>query len=290
MVSLFFFLGCTAPSKIDSLDKLEAYTQQAFQSVDGQFAMAFCEIGKPENKLLINAKEDFHAASTMKTPVMMELYKQAAQGRFNLDDSIEVKNSFYSIVDSSVYQMDIGQDSEGKLYDMIGKKLSIRRLMFDMITYSSNLATNVLIDLVDAKKVTQSLRDLGIEDMLVLRGVEDIKAYEQGLSNRTTAFDLMEVFRLIGEDKIVSQAACKEMTEVLLQQAFNDIIPTLLPEGTPVAHKTGSITGVRHDSGIVFLPDGRKYVLVLLSKEMPDPEAGIKMFNEVSQQVYTYMN
>ncbi|HET8855048.1 MAG TPA: serine hydrolase, partial [Salinimicrobium sp.] len=234
-------------------------------------------------------KEEFHAASTMKTPVMIEVFKQAEQGKFSLSDSVIVKNEFKSIVDGSTYSLDISRDSADKLYSHIGEKSSIEDLMIGMIIHSSNLATNNIVELIDAKKANQTMRELGAKDIMVLRGVEDIKAYEAGLSNTTTAYDLMLIYEKLAKGEVVSEEASQRMTEILLRQQHNDIIPALLPEEVKVAHKTGSITGVRHDSGMVILPDGRKYVLVLLSEDIKDSEAGIKVLAQVSRMVYDYM-
>jgi beta-lactamase class A len=86
----------------------------------------------------------------------------------------------------------------------------------------------------------------------------------------------------------VDVGASMVMIDILLDQRFNDIIPAKLPKEVKVAHKTGSITGVRHDSGIVFLPDGRKYILVLLSKDLQDADAGIEAMANVSEMIYNY--
>ncbi|GAB5553607.1 MAG: hypothetical protein Sapg2KO_31980 [Saprospiraceae bacterium] len=259
-----------------------------FATETGTFAMALHDLSN--NKMvLLNEREKFHAASTMKTPVMIEVYKKAAAGIFNLTDSIAVKNNFYSIVDSSQYQLNPDDDSELELYKMLGTKRSIADLVYDMIIVSSNLATNLVIEFADAKATTQTMRDLGAKDIEVLRGVEDIKAYEKGLSNSTTAFDLMMIYTKLAKGEVVNPAASQEMIDILKDQKFNEIIPALLPEVVEVAHKTGVITGLHHDSGIVFLPDGRAYVLVLLSKEMEDFEAGTEMMARVSKLVYDYV-
>ena len=268
--------------------KLSQDISQKIAAAEGSFAVAFADL-KTGDTLFINAHERFHAASTMKTPVMIELYKQAAAGQFSLDDSILVKSEFASIVDGSPYQMQVSDDSESVLYEKIGSTLPIRALMFEMITQSSNLATNILIELVDAKKVTATMRDLGAPDIELLRGVEDIKAFDKGLSNTTTAFDLMKVFEAIGRDEIISEQACQEMMQVLFAQKFNKIIPAKLPADVKVAHKTGSITGVRHDSGIVVLPNGHEYVLILLSKELPNPELGVELLSDISKMIYDYV-
>jgi beta-lactamase class A len=161
--------------------------------------------------------------------------------------------------------------------------------MYDMIIASSNLATNILIELVDATNVTATLRTYGANDIQVLRGVEDSKAFAQGLNNSVTANDLMLVFEKIAKGEAVSQDASDAMIKILLDQKFNDIIPAKLPKEVRVAHKTGWITGVHHDSGIVILPDGRKYVVILLSKELKDEKAGVETLATVSEMIYTYV-
>lgn len=264
---------------------LKADIQKRLSGVEGVFAVAYKDL-KTGNTLFINEKESFHAASTMKTPVMIEVYKQAAAGKFKLSDSILVKNEFHSIVDGSPYQLDIGDDSADGMYRMIGKKMTVYDLTYQMITVSSNLATNILIELVGAPQANATMRSYGAMDMQVLRGVEDDKAYQKGLNNAVTAYDLMLVFEKIARRKAVGKRASKAMTGILLDQKFNEIIPAQLPKAVKVAHKTGSITGVQHDSGIVYLPDGRHYVLVLLSKKLSDPAAGVKALAEVSGMIY----
>lgn len=281
----FFLCSCSTPSPLETL---EQKIKDELATVEGFFGVAFKNLDTGE-EILISARDSFHAASTMKTPVLIELYKQAAAGKFNLSDSIVIKNEFKSIVDGSPYTMSIDDDSEGKLYQAIGTKRTIADLAYDMIIYSSNLATNILIELVDAKKVTQTMRALGAPDIQVLRGVEDIKAYEQGLSNSTTAFDLMAIYEKIALKEVVSEKASDEMIDILFDQKFNEIIPAHLPKEVKVAHKTGVITGVHHDSGIVFLPDGRKYVLVLLSRELADFDAGTAKMADVSKIIYDYV-
>jgi beta-lactamase class A len=130
---------------------------------------------------------------------------------------------------------------------------------------------------------------MGASDILVLRGVEDTKAYQQGLSNTTTAYDLLLLFENIAQHQVVSDTSCEAMIDILLDQEFNEIIPGQLPAEVKVAHKTGWITGLHHDSGIVYLPDGRKYVLVLLSKNLEDEEAGVETLATVSRMIYDYL-
>ncbi|MGA0558083.1 serine hydrolase [Larkinella sp. VNQ87] len=239
--------------------------------------------------MLIREHESFHAASTMKTPVMIEVYKQAAEGRFSLSDSIRIKNEFKSITDGSPFTLKAETDSDTLIYKQIGTKRTLADLVYDMIIVSSNLATNLVIELVDAKNVTQTMRTFGAKNIQVRRGVEDTKAFQQGLNNTTTAYDLMVIFEKIATGKAVSPAASEAMTKILLDQRFNSVIPAQLPKDVKVAHKTGSITGVHHDSGIVILPDGRKYVLVLLGKDLKDDAAATQTMATVSRLIYDYV-
>ncbi|MEJ7694570.1 serine hydrolase [Daejeonella sp.] len=268
-------------------EQLKEQIKAEFAKQKGTFALAFKNLQTGE-EILINEKINFHAASTMKTPVLIEAYKQAAAGKFRIRERIPVKNEFKSIVDESLFSLDAGDDSDSVLYTKVGTKLPIYDLLYLMIIKSSNLATNIIIDLVGAKNVNQTMREMGANDIQVLRGVEDSKAYQKGMNNTTTAFDQMVIFNDMAKGKIVNKRSSNAMIRILLDQAFNDKIPAQLPRDVKVAHKTGWIKGINHDAGIVYLPDGRKYVLVLLSKEMTDDKAGVLAMSNVSKMVYDY--
>lgn len=288
-IFIFVIISTSIAMAQTRLDSVKSLISAKFNFAQGNFALAFKEVGNDSNTILINDKEVFHAASTMKTPVMIEVFKQVNQGKFKLDDSILVKNEFSSIVDGSKYSMDISDDGGEDLYKFIGQKKTIKDLMTDMIIVSSNLATNILIELVGADNVMSTMRSIGAKDIKVLRGVEDQKAYDKGLNNTTTAYDLMLIFEKIAKGEIINKSSCQAMMDILLQQKFNDVIPALLPSEVKVAHKTGSITGIIHDSGIVILPNNKKYILVLLSKNLKDDAKGRQMLSEVSRIVYDYM-
>ncbi len=282
---IWLFSSCSSKPTIS---QLREDVLNVLSSTEGDFAIAFKDLTTGET-LFINERDVFHAASTMKTPVMIEVYKQIANGKFSLNDSIEVKNQFKSIVDSTLYSLDPEEDSEFELYNQIGTKKILGDIVYDMIISSSNLATNIVIELVDGKKVTQTMRDLGAPDILVLRGVEDQKAFEAGLSNTTTAYDLMVIFEKLGLAQAVNPESDQQMIDILLDQKFNEIIPAFLPKEVKVAHKTGSITGVQHDSALVILPDGKKYVLVTLSKNLKDKDAGVAAMAKASELIYNYV-
>ena len=285
-ISLFAFFSC---QKNEKLMKLKNSIEIQFKSMKGDFAFAFLNLSNPDEVILINADEKFHAASTMKVPVMIELFNQARNGKFRLSDSIIVKNEFKSIVDGSAYSLDINDDSGESLYKKIGNYVTIENLMYEMITVSSNLATNILIELVDAKKVTSSMTKLGAKNMIVLRGVEDIKAYKNGLSNSTTARDLMIIMSSIANGTAGNKKDCEKMINILKGQKLNDMIPKYYPKDISVAHKTGSITGLHHDAGIVYLPDGRSFVLVILSKKLKDFAQSTSDLAIISKETLDFM-
>lgn len=272
-----------------SIELLERDIQLALDTVNDDFAVAVRSLEATSETLLINHHRMFHAASTMKTPVMVELYRQAHEGRFDLGDSIRVENEFRSIVDGSHYSLTPEDDSYEELYDHLGKKRSIRTLMREMITSSSNLATNILIEKAGAEETTQTMRRYGADSIQVRRGVEDIKAYNRGLNNQASAHDLMVIFERIARRQAVSKEASQEMIQILKGQRYNDMIPAHLPDSVEVAHKTGWITGLHHDSGIVFVPNGPTYVVVLLSQNLENEDAGVTAFARVSRMIFDFM-
>jgi beta-lactamase class A len=273
---------------VNTKNELEDKIKEHFKSVEGNYALAFKLIGS-EKSILINENEMFHAASTMKTPVMIEAFKQDANEVINLQDSLIVKNSFKSIIDNSEFSLDISRDSDDKMYSLIGKKETYYNLVYDMIIGSSNLATNIVIEKLGAKNVMKTMDELGAKSIKVLRGVEDMKAFDAGLNNETSANDLLVLFEKIAQGKAVNSKSDSTMIKILLDQKHNDIIPYYLPKDVKVAHKGGSISGVLHDSGIVFLPDGRKYVLVILSKNITNEEKSREMMAEVSKLIYEFV-
>lgn len=268
-------------------DSIRQRIDSLFQAQKGTFALAFKDLSTGK-ELFIREHESFHAASMMKVPVLMELYHQAAQHRLRLTDSLILKNEFTSIADSSLFHLDTTDDSELELYRHIGERRSLSQLAYGMITMSSNFATNLLIDKLNPRNIMATLRELKDTDLHVLRGVEDNAAYQRGLNNTVTAYGLLQLFEKMADKTLVSPAASTAMIRILLDQHFNEIIPARLPPEVKVAHKTGWIKGINHDGGIVFLPDGGKYVLVLLSKDTEDDTAAKAAMAAVSEIIYKY--
>jgi beta-lactamase class A len=239
------------------------------------------------DSLTVGSAHRFHAASTMKIPVMIQLFHDRDAGLLSLDDSITITNTFKSIVDSSPYQLDRADDSDSTLYVRMGWGVPIRELIELMETVSSNLATNLLIARIGAQRANATAHALGADSIMVLRGVEDGKAYRAGLNNTTTARDLGILLAAIAEGKAASPASSREMLEILGRQHFNEGIPAGLPAGTRVYHKTGWISGVvYHDAALVEPRGGARYVLVVLTAGIQKDEDAYALARDVSRIVF----
>lgn len=248
-------------------------------------AVAFRDL-QTGRELFVNDRVSFHAASTMKVPVMFEVYREVRARVLKLDESVPVKNEFKSIADGSAFSVSPEDDSEQTLYKKVGGTETVRALVRLMITESSNLATNILIERVTPARVMALLSRMGARDMKVLRGVEDGKAFERGMNNTTTARDLAILLRALAEGRAVSPEASREMADVLAAQKFNEGIPSGLPASVRVAHKTGSITKIEHDAGVVYPPGRKPYVLVVLVRGIADEKRAHRLIADISRAVY----
>jgi beta-lactamase class A len=232
-----------------------------------------------------NADHYFHAASTMKLAVLLGVFRQVDRGDLGLDAPVHVRNRFTSIVNQEPFMLDLGRDADPDVYGHLGKTLTVRELSYWMIIKSSNLATNLLVEVVGIPTIQQALDELEIDGVKVLRGVEDSRAFDAGLNNEVTANGLLKMLRLIADGKAFSQKSCDEMLEILLDQQYRSGIPAGLPKAARVAHKTGNISTVHHDAGIVYL-DGRKpYVLVILT-QFPAEQGRGTAVAEVSRDIF----
>jgi beta-lactamase class A len=265
-------LAGAIPGIEEAIRKSGADVAVAFRTLDGKTEWHF------------HADDTFHAASTMKVPVLIELFHQAREGKLKLDDPLVVKNEFHSLVDGSVYTLNAEDDSETDLYKAAGQTRTLRQLSELMITVSSNLATNLIIEKLGVENIRATVHSLHADGMNVLRGVEDGKAFAKGLNNTTTARGLLELMGAIARGEAVDAESSREMIEILERQKFNEGIPAGLPAGTRVAHKTGEITKIHHDAAIVFA--GRPFVLVILVRGLADIKDSSALMAEITRQVY----
>src|SRR5437764_338598 len=222
--AILVLAGCASSSDVQSI--LDRHR-------DKSIAIAFYDL-RDGRTYFHKEREVFHAASTMKVPVMLGIFEAVSRGELRLDQPVRVRNQFTSIFDGSSYTLNPKDDSDDDMYKFVGRDVPLEFLVRRMIVRSSNLATNNVIELVGAKRVMEIMKRIGANDIQVLRGVEDQKAYDHGMNNTTTAYDLMTVFRAL--------KSSTPMMDILAAQEFNSGIPAGLPPGTRVAHKTGDIT------------------------------------------------
>ena len=280
----FLLLSWLAAAQDPAPQSLEASIRSLIAQSGAEVAVAFRMLDG-SHELLIDADKSFHAASTMKVPVMIELFRQADAGSLTLDDALVIRNEFHSIVDGSAYKLSEGDDSDSVVYANVGKPMTLRALNEAMITVSSNFATNILIEKLDAAKVRQTVARLGADGMVVLRGVEDQKAFDKGLNNATTARALLVLLEKLARGQAVNARVDAEMVSVLKRQTFNDAIPAGLPPGTVVAHKTGFITRITHDAAIVYGP--KPYVLVVLERGIQDQNVAKALIASISRVIWS---
>lgn len=293
-VTVVTFAACLAApvasfAQPTAVEKLRAQIDLRIASVPGaEVAVSFRDLATGE-RLDVRSEVDFHAASTMKIPVMLEVLRSAEAGRISLDQRVLLVNRFHSIMDGSPYALNSGDDSDSSVYARVGERVAVRELMERMIVRSSNLATNALIALVGAKQANETAHALGATHIRVLRGVEDGKAYAAGRNNTTTSADLATLLERVERGEALQPASVRLMKEILLRQEFNDEIPAGVPPGTPVAHKTGSITATLHDAAIVYPSSRAPYVLVVLTRAIPDERVAGALIADVSRVVWAHV-
>ena len=248
-------------------------------------AVGFHDVRSGED-LFIQPDVSFHAASTMKVCVLLELFHQAEMKELSLDESILVHNEFSSIVDGSPYSIGIEDDSEQTLYARVGQFEQAIQLAKPMITHSSNLATNLLVTRLGAERISEYMASLFAPDLIVRRGVEDGKAFRQGLNNSVTARGLTQILVSLARGEIISPSVSKAIVEIMALQTHRNSIPAGVPNDVTVANKPGWNDGICHDCGIVFPNDSPPYVLTVLTRGLTDKDQGHELIAGISKAVF----
>jgi beta-lactamase class A len=229
----------------------------------------------------------FHAASTIKVPILLGVFAAIDRGDLLPHSRVHVRNRFLSVVENIPFRVESGRDANSAVHNAIGKMMRVDELAYHMITTSSNLATNLLLGVIGAQSVNQTLKELGVAEGIELeRGVEDELAFEKGINNMVTADGLLRILVLLSQGKAFSPALSRRMMDILHGQEFNQGIPARLPKGARVAHKTGEISTVAHDAGVVYLPKRKPYVLVVLTEWEPTGSGRSKTIASISHTIY----
>ena len=241
-------------------------------------------------ELRYNADRWFHAASTIKVPILLGAFAAIDRGELLPHSRVHVRNRFLSIVENIPFRIESDRDANSAVHGAIGKMMRVDELAYHMITTSSNLATNLLLGVIGPEAVNRTLRELDVEDGIELtRGVEDELAFEKGINNRVTAEGLLRILVMLAEGKAFSPALSRRMMDILHGQEFNQGIPARLPQGARVAHKTGEISTVAHDAGVVYLPKRKPYVLVILTEWEASATGRSRTIAAISHAIYEFL-
>lgn len=236
-------------------------------------------------RFTINAHRRFHAASTIKVAILLAIGKAMDEGRIRPEDTLHIRNRFLSALDRTPFGIDAESDGYPQLHRLVGRTAKISDLAEWMIVSSSNLATNLLLDYITVEEAQRVLRDAGVTEVYLRRGVDDKKAHDENLNNETTAAGLLDLFATLRGD-FLSKASRDRAINILLQQRFNSMIPAPLPAHASVAHKTGEISTACHDAGIIYLPEREPYILVVLTEVDAETNGRRETIAKISEVVF----
>ncbi len=229
-------------------------------------------------------------ASLIKVAVMVEAYQQALEGRLSLTDRVTLHDA--DKVPGSGILTDHFSD---------GANFSLRDTIRLMIAFSDNTATNLVLDHTGIREVNRRMEALGLPNTKInaksFRGsttsVDPARTKKFGLGS-TTAREMVELLEKIQAGEAVSPAGCQAMLKHLKKCEDKERFPRLLPDGTVVAHKTGSVNDARTDAGIVYLDSGPVALCVLTAENAdrswrPD-NAGVLLCCRAAKEVYDYFS
>src|SRR5919109_4744144 len=267
-------------------DEVRAITEEARLNAAGVAAHDFASGAQWH----VDGDRWFHAASTIKVAILVALAAAVAEARFQLFSRLAVRNRFLSAADGSTFRIPVARDANTEVHKYVGRTMLLDEMALHMIATSSNLATNLLLDLVGVDYARAVLTRIGVEGVDLRRGVEDERALEAGIINRVTARGLVQLFRAIYEGRAAPDQGTHWMLHVLHQQQFTSGIPAGLPDTVrgqaTVANKTGEISNMAHDAGLVFLPDESVYAIAVLTETAPGVSPGLQTVARLARVAY----
>jgi beta-lactamase class A len=274
------------PSNLDALrDDID---RSARKSEAGAISVALHDV-ESGSDLHYDGDRWYHGASTIKVAILLAVYGEIARGRLVPQSRLHVRNRFLSAYDGSPFRVLADRDADSEVHAAIGKTMRVSELALHMISTSSNLATNLLLDLIGLPTVHRAIDEFRLTGLDIRRGVEDEKAFDHGIVNRVTANGLVGLLRLIAEERAYSPEISREMLGILHQQEFRKGIPARLPREVRVAHKTGDISTVAHDAGVVYAPGRAPYVVAILTEWSAGAGHRSQTIAGISQCVYAHL-
>jgi D-alanyl-D-alanine carboxypeptidase (penicillin-binding protein 5/6)/beta-lactamase class A len=266
---------------------LEARLSPLAKAHKGKVAIAVKHLRTGEAYSLLG-DEPMPTASLIKFPILIEVYWQVLEGKIKLSDLVTLREKD-KVPGSGILTYHFSEGATFPLRDAV-------RLM---IAYSDNTATNLVLDRIGIASTCERMQKLGCPNTKVnakvylgkTTSIDPERTKKFGLGS-TTANETVRLLELVYHGKVVSPEACKEMIEHLKKCEDRSMLPRLLPAGTVVAHKSGWVTGVRTDAGIIYLKSGPVAVCVLTA-DNEDRSAGLDNAGSVfcarvAQEVYRH--
>lgn len=220
----------------------------------------------------INASAEMPAASTIKIPVMVEVFRQLGTGRFDLNTRMSLQR--------------VDKDwGSGDLSDArVGSSYPVSRLLSLMIDVSDNTATNMLIRLVGRANINSEMADLGLAHT---RLTDSIRSSGPAIrwALRSSPSDMAHLLGAMAKNDLVDEWSSREMIAILRGQRHNGLLPQPLPRGTTIAHKTGTLHDTLNDVGIVYLGE-EPYVIAVMTTDLPTLDSGRRFIRGVSRMAY----
>ncbi len=253
------------------LARAQAQIDAWIRTAPGQVGLVVKDLAGGET-LEWSAAERFPAASLIKIPILVEALRQGEAGQLSLDEFLPIAPADR-----------VGGFGVLKELPSLAR-LSLRDLLTLMIIISDNTATNLCIAKVGLDAVNATAARLGLQATVLQRRMMDMAARERGLDNFTSARDMARVLEMVATGAILTPAACALAVDVLGRQQVNDRLPLLLPAEVKVAHKTGELSGIRHDVGILTI-GSRQVVVAALTKAFTSPVASGLIGGEASELI-----
>jgi len=251
---------------------LRSQVLEIMSQVEGTFGLVIRIVDTGE-EVEVNGDETFPAASIIKLPILVETLRQRFEGHLRFDEKVVLRE-----------EDKVG--GSGVLKEMTpGLALPLADVLTLMIIVSDNVAANIAINRIGIENVNLYMRRLGLQKTVLQRKLMDFEARRRGLDNIASPRDMADLLQKLVTKTMLNEENCEKALDIMKRQQVRDRIPRYLPVGTPVAHKTGEITGIRHDVGVVFAGN-RPYIISAMSKDLKDEYKGMEAIARISQIVF----
>lgn len=231
--------------------KLSADLNQHAASYNGVMGIFVKDLTSGET-FAVNAGLTFPQASSIKIPILVELMRQAQDGKLNLGERVEIHHTGL-----------VGGSGVLQFFSDGSSAISLRDLASLMVVLSDNSATNLIIDRIGIDNVNSMLDAAGLHQTRLARKMIDIAAEENDRENRSTPFEMGALVEMLNAGKLLDATHTKMALEIL-EYPKDSPLRAGVPPTITVAEKPGSLNGAQCDSGIVFL-EGNPYVISVMT-------------------------